>query len=478
MDVSNPKDEWVFANTDADARDVTDTQKNDDTRTDDAWSNTQKTCDTSNSNQMSNSSSSVSSSTSSIWREASWEEDDWLEKSFVMPPSSAMDSHSMATSSTSAGPVVVTHSEQNGVTKSYSRYTIQYTLLIILGLLAVGYYGWTSFQVEFNRALFGKPWNFSWYRLETMDETPHPIRDSEIRSLVQAAELGRVNVVHHMLREGISASQKDENGNTPLHFAALRGNVEMMKILLAAGADPNATNTIGNVPLLNAVSNQQSEEVVSLLLKHGAKVPQTYAFTGGNTLLHFAARYGNSTTCELLLDAGADIHAKNVQGETPLFFSIDSCDTKTMQFLIDRGAEVQTRDNLGRTPLYRAAGVGDLSMVGTLIAAGAELNAVDRDGNTPLHEATSQKHDEVIALLITAGADVTIKNQQRMEPIQVIPWDLPQEMRVAIRQAFLDAGATVTEPPVNPWVKMMQETKNNSARNTESTWSFNPPPRL
>ncbi len=481
MDVSNPEDERVFADTDADVMNTDDLQTADDTlRTGNVQSNTQNIDNTSHSNHMGNSSSNVSSSTSSTWREASWEEEDWLEKSFaVASPNSAMGSHSMANSIISASSSEVTHSEQKGVTKLHSRYAIQCTLLIIFGLLAVGwYYGWTSFQTEFDRILFGKPWNFSWNRLETMDETPRPIRDSEIRSLAQATELGRVNVVRNMLREGVSASQKDENGNTPLHLAALRGNVEMMKILLAAGADPNATNTIGNVPLLNAVSNQQSEEVVSLLLKHGAKVPKTYAFTGGNTLLHFAARYGNSTTCELLLDAGADIHAKNIQGETALFFSIDSCDTKTMQFLIDRGAKVQTRDNLGRTPLYRAAGVGDLSMVGTLIAAGAELNAVDRDGNTPLHAATLQRHDEVIALLITAGADVTIKNRQRMEPIQVIPWDLSQEMRVAIRQAFLDAGATATEPPVNPWVKMMQENKNNSARNTEPTWSFNPPPRL
>ncbi|MDD3469930.1 MAG: ankyrin repeat domain-containing protein [Thermoguttaceae bacterium] len=392
-----------------------------------------------------------------VWQEMPWEEEGWTVNP-SMNPSMAVDSE-----------------PKGGASKAGTRRSIRYTLPVIFSLLAVGGYGWLSIQTEFDGNLFSQPWQFSWNRPVPRDEASL-IRDSEIHSLTQAAELGRVEVVQKMLRDGVSATQKDENGNTALHLAAQRGFVEVMKVLLDAGADPNATNTVNNTALLSAVSNLQSEEVVALLLKYGAKIPTSYDSTGGNTELHFAARCGNSDTCELLLDAGADINARNGQGETALFFAIDSKDSETTQFLIDRGADVRVQDNLERTPLCHAANVGDLSVIGTLIAAGAELNTADSDGNTPLHIATLQRHDEVIALFITAGADVTIKNRDGMEPIQVIPWNIPHEKQIAIRQAFLDAGATASAFPANPWAKMASE------RNTACTFvSVRPlvqPPRL
>src|SRR4051812_10339986 len=86
-----------------------------------------------------------------------------------------------------------------------------------------------------------------------------------------AAQDGDVAEVKRFLKEGYQANLFDELGKTPLHYAAIRGHLEVMYVLLAAGADVNANDerVIGNTPL-REVAGTCSFEVANILVDAGA----------------------------------------------------------------------------------------------------------------------------------------------------------------------------------------------------------------
>lgn len=86
-----------------------------------------------------------------------------------------------------------------------------------------------------------------------------------------AAQDGDLDEVRRLLDDGFQPSEFDGLGKTPLHYAAERGHVEVMKALLAAGADVNANDerVIGNTPLREVAANC-SYEVATILIAAGA----------------------------------------------------------------------------------------------------------------------------------------------------------------------------------------------------------------
>ena len=76
----------------------------------------------------------------------------------------------------------------------------------------------------------------------------------------------------------------------------------------------------------------------------------------GSTPLHHAAGFGTLETMTLLLDAGADVNAKNRRRSTPLHWALH--DEAKVRLLLARGAAVNAKQVEGRTPLYQAASMG------------------------------------------------------------------------------------------------------------------------
>ena len=83
------------------------------------------------------------------------------------------------------------------------------------------------------------------------------------------------------------------------------------------------------------------------------------------------------------MDAGADVHAKDEYGATPLSVAVANGDKEIVELLIANGADVNAKTNLGRAPLHEAAG-GRKDVAELLIAEGADVNAKAEDGETPL----------------------------------------------------------------------------------------------
>ncbi len=122
-------------------------------------------------------------------------------------------------------------------------------------------------------------------------------------ALLSAAERGRCKTVVELLDSGTNVdTRRKGEGSTPLIVACAKGHTEVVKALLAKGADVNARNVNGWTALMAASANDHLEEV-ALLLDRGAEVNSRHAY--GHTALKLARQKNHTKIVNLLLRRGA-----------------------------------------------------------------------------------------------------------------------------------------------------------------------------
>ena len=100
--------------------------------------------------------------------------------------------------------------------------------------------------------------------------------------------------------------------------------------------------------------------------------------------IHDAAVFGNIEAVKKHLAAGADVNAKDENGETPLHLAPTK---EIVELLIAEGADVNAKSRSGHTSLHSAAQGGHKEIAELLIAAGTDVNAKNNNGETPLDKA-------------------------------------------------------------------------------------------
>lgn len=184
-----------------------------------------------------------------------------------------------------------------------------------------------------------------------------------------------IDAVRDLISKGENVNTKEDSYSkiTPLFVAVEHGNVEIVQMLLNAGAKVNARDKEKQTPLMR-LDNDATAELIDVLVRSGAKVG--LIDKEGNSALIISASYAPSEAIQALIDAGADINHAN---------------------------------NEGYTALMRAAESGGVETVKALLEAGAKVNAVNEDGDNAWDLASD---DEVKELLATYGSRVKIEEQK------------------------------------------------------------------
>ena len=229
-----------------------------------------------------------------------------------------------------------------------------------------------------------------------------------------------------------------------IHAAASECNVEVVKALLDADADPNAVCAHGWTPLHHA-ANKGHIDAVKALLDGGANV-NAMDFFRGWTPLHHASKEGRVDVVKVLCTHGADTEIFARGGWTPLHLAAYSRNIYTLKAILEAGANVNVFDTHGRSPLHHAVYLNHVDAVKALIDTGANVNAVNVDGKTPLHHAAVGGYVDCVKVLLDADAGVNYVDTRGRSPLLLASFF---QNCVDILKMLLDAGADVNAASSN-----------------------------
>lgn len=214
--------------------------------------------------------------------------------------------------------------------------------------------------------------------------------------LFQAVQKSDTAAMKRLLDQGVDANARDGEQTPALMAAVLYADANYVKLLLQRGADPNATNKAGATALMWAIPDVAK---VKLLVAAGAKVNARSTNLGRTPLLIAATYPGSVDVLQLLLDHGADIHAKDRRGMHALGRATASADVNVVRFLVQHGCD-PNEPGYGSNVRYARQYLPTLEY---LLKKGVQ---VDKDALTM---ATHWQDPKLIEAWIQRGADVNAR---------------------------------------------------------------------
>jgi hypothetical protein len=283
-------------------------------------------------------------------------------------------------------------------------------------------------------------------------------------------------IIKGILKRKGSLTAKDDDGSTPLFYAANANQPETVKFLHGLGADIEEPDYQGFTPLLDS-SYLGNLNTVRALLDLGANMHLWDRSFGCTPFLNAARGYGvagkQDECMELFLERGADVNEQSLFGTTALMYLAKHCwSSEDMEYLIKAGATTDQQDYDGETALHIATWNHNFSCTKILLAAGANPNARCSAGMTPLHRAAWNGNAEMTLLLLESGADARIMTNGWNTPMDFVREELDNEngenskeqlieYRKIAEHLFLiggDGAAELPDFPMEPlWLADMEE---------------------
>jgi len=271
-------------------------------------------------------------------------------------------------------------------------------------------------------------------------------------SVHAAAKRGFTEVAKILLEENANLiNQTDPDGLSPLHYAVLSDNPQIVRFfLLNSTVDVNLKTTKGITSLHLACANANLE-VLKMLLIRGAE--QNCSDDRGFNALHFVSRHVKDSAC--LLDivtfmamVGFDVNSKTLDGETALSLSVENNSLNLARALILKGADAKTTNRKGFNLLHKAAQRGIcsvLTLLDQLSLLGTFLDSTTGTGKTSLHIAAKRGHLEIVKQLIVKGASHQIRDSSGYMPHHYAA----SENNLEILDFLLEKGSDVNRAAEN-----------------------------
>lgn len=265
-------------------------------------------------------------------------------------------------------------------------------------------------------------------------------RDSEPEqgsALAIAIHRSDYAMVETLMKHGASHALQGLRRTTSLHYAAERGDLKMTELLITHGADPSAKSEAGWSPLNWAMLHDQ-KEIVDYLCDVTGETPDYGA------LLISRCCAGPVDAVAELLDQGVSIETVDEYGVFPLHRAVTCGNLEIAAFLVSRGAKVDRTDQRDNTLLHVAVNENKPLMIQYLIEQGVDVNATNNKRETPLHRAAVRAYQDVpdlemMIILVEGEASVNVKDKKGQTPLAIVTANLGAPEAVSYLKAV---GAT------------------------------------
>ncbi|XP_070566599.1 ankyrin repeat domain-containing protein 42-like isoform X2 [Ptychodera flava] len=232
----------------------------------------------------------------------------------------------------------------------------------------------------------------------------------ETKNLLEAAEKGDPARVKNVLRRGSVDPdfKRNATSRTALERACGYGQVNVVKELIEAGADPEQCNATGRT-LLHQACTGGHVDIVRLLIDYTRDIDSVDR--AGRSAAHLAAFNGEAACLAVLADKGADLNLEDNAGKTPAHLAAERNHPKVLEHLTERGVDLELKDEVGKRPAHYAAIHGGLECLIFLVQIDCDMTKTDNAGLVPAHCAAGNDHIECLRYLIKAGTPLDIKDK-------------------------------------------------------------------
>ncbi|XP_069792433.1 CARD- and ANK-domain containing inflammasome adapter protein [Narcine bancroftii] len=211
-----------------------------------------------------------------------------------------------------------------------------------------------------------------------------------------------------LLKCGAVVDIKDEKNRTPLIHAVSLGHINIVKVLLEAGAKVDAD-------VIDSVLNCNNQTLIKLILEKASGISQTVFVNA----LFKAVQKNQHRTVGVLIEQGIDTNTRNGMQYTPLLLAAELGHVESVKVLIANGAHLDERTPNMNSALHLAAQSGSLSVANLLIDEGMDVNIIGRGDQTPLHIASFHNQLPIIEALIRAGSKVNAITKEAITPLHI-----------------------------------------------------------
>ncbi|KAK3773373.1 hypothetical protein RRG08_023251 [Elysia crispata] len=220
-------------------------------------------------------------------------------------------------------------------------------------------------------------------------------------------------------KDTIDISTGDNQGVTPLHCAALHNQVEIARMLIDAGADVMCIDKERSTPLHHACM-EGNIDMVQLLFDAGARSKESWVKINEmvaaqdfefSTPLHHAVENSHYDVAKILLEKGAVVNQDRKSFVYPLHLAAQSGDVRICRLLVEHQARIDAVNSEHATALHRAAALNKVDALKFLVERGAAINRRDIDNYTPLLLAATYGNTEAVELLLQKGADFSVQDK-------------------------------------------------------------------
>ncbi len=234
-------------------------------------------------------------------------------------------------------------------------------------------------------------------------------------TLYRASEEGSIENVINIIGDGANVNGPNGYFKTPLYAATLMGHLEVMKILLEFGADRAKGAYTTNCSPLHAAALRGNLNATYMLLNNDTVALDSQC-NDKRTPIYIASQLGHTKIVEYLISKEANINMVAKEKQSPLAIAAKQDRGHIVKILIEAGADVEY---VNRTnPIHEAAKEGHLEVIKLLVELGnADVDSRTQKGETALAIATCKGFEEIVEYLLLKGADVNSTDNMGNSPI-------------------------------------------------------------